>query len=239
VGADPGRLRIAWSTRPPLDVPVDPECARAARETAELLASLGHEVEEADLGLDGEILDEPMGRLWAIANVASYRQVRAFLGREPERDELEITTWELVEWGSRFDAVDLLDTLEEVSAAVRRAAPFFERYAAWVTPTLAQPPLPLGVLNASYGSGPDWWRIDLRFNPWNPVANVMGHPAISLPLGVSSTGLPLGTLLTGRYADEATLLRLAAQLERARPWHDRRPPAPTSAQDRRPPAPAT
>jgi amidase len=224
VGADPGRLRIAWTAKPPLDVPVDPACAAAAQETAELLAALGHEVEEAAPDFDGEVLIEPYARVWAIANQADQREAMRVLGRPLQRDELELTTWELIEYARRFDAVDLLDALGDLARATRQIAPFFERYAAWVTPTLAQPPLPLGILNQSHGGAIEWWRSDCAFNPWNPIANMTGQPAISLPLAWSTDGLPIGTLLTGRYGDEATLFQLAGQLEAARPWIERTPP---------------
>lgn len=224
VGADPGRLRIGWSVRPPIDAPVDPACAAAARSTAELLASLGHLVEEAAPAFDGEVLLGPMGRVWAADNAASVRSVARLIGREPERDELEPTTWELDEVGRGLGAVDLLDAFDALADASRAVGQFFERFDAWLTPTLAQPPTPLGVLNQSYGGGLSWWRFDLTFNPWNPVANVAGLPSISLPLTWSDDGLPIGTLLTAGFGDEVTLLRLAAQLEIARPWADRRPP---------------
>jgi amidase len=224
VGADPGRLRLAWSATPPIDVPVHPDCARAARETAELLASLGHDVEEAAPTFDGGVLIEPLARVWAIANLESYRAAERWLGRPPRRDELEITTWELVEHARRFDAVDLLEALDELATASRAIGPFFERYAAWVTPALAQPPLPLGILNQSQGGAVDWWRFDCAFNPWNPLANVTGQPAMSVPLFWTDDGLPIGTLVTGRFGDEATLFRLAGQLEAARPWAHRWPP---------------
>jgi amidase len=224
VDSDPGRLRIAWSARPPIDVPVDPACAAAARSTAELLAELGHEVEEAAPTFDGEVLIEPLVRVWAICNQDDERRAARFLGRTPRRDELEVTTWELIEYARRFDAVDLLDALAELAAAARAIAPFFERYDAWVTPTLARLPLPLGILNQSYGGAVEWWRFDCGFNPWNPIANVTGQPAISLPLSWTDDGLPVGSLITGRFGDEATLFRLASQLERARPWSDRWPP---------------
>lgn len=224
VGADPGRLRIAWSARPPISAAVHPECAQAARDTAELLASLGHEVEEAAPTFDGETIIEPYVRIWAIDNLASFRAATRELGREPERDELEITTWELIEFARQFDAVDLLDAFDDLAAAARAIGPFFERYDAWVTPALAQPPLPLGVLNASQGGAVEWWRFDCEFNAWNPIANLTGQPAMSVPLAWSSDGLPIGSLIFGHYGDEATLFRLAAQLEAARPWADRRPP---------------
>ncbi|HTC86464.1 MAG TPA: amidase [Candidatus Acidoferrum sp.] len=225
VGADPGRLRIGWSAVPPIDVPVHRDCVTAVRSVAGLLASLGHDVEEAAPDFDGSVLLEPMGRVWAIDNASTARSVARSLGREIAPDELEVTTWELIEYGRRFGAVDLIEAHDALGAATRDIAPFFERYDAWLTPTLAQPPLPLGVLNASYGGELAWWRFDLTFNPWNPVANVTGQPAISLPLGTSADGLPIGSMLMGRFGDEVTLLRLAAQLEAEQPWAQRRPPA--------------
>jgi amidase len=224
VGADPGRLRIAWTARPPFETEVHPDCAAAARQTAELLASLGHEVEEAAPEFDGEALLEPFVRIWATSNLADYRAAREFLGREPSRDELEITTWELVEYARRFDGADLLEAIEQLATASRQVGRFFERYDAWVTPTLAQPPLALGILNQSYGGAVEWWTFDCRFNPWNPIANMTGQPAMSVPLHWTVEGLPVGSLVFGRFGAESSLFRLAGQLEAARPWRDRRPP---------------
>jgi amidase len=224
VGADPGRLRIAWSTKPPIDANVHPECVAAVRSTAELLESLGHHVEEDAPVFDGEALIEPFVRIWATANLADYREARRFLGREPERDELEITSWELVEYARRFDGAELLDAVDTLNAASRQVAPFFERYDAWVTPTLAQPPLGLGILNQSYGGAVEWWRFDCQFNPWNPIANMTGQPAMSVPLHWTADGLPVGSLIFGRFGAESTLFRIAGQLEAARPWRSRRPP---------------
>ena len=141
----PGRLRIAWTAEPPFETNVHPDCVAAARQTAELLVALGHEVEEAAPEFDGEALLEPFVRIWATSNLADYRAARDELGREPERDELEITTWELIEYARRFDGGGLLEAIDTLAAASRRVGRFFERYDAWVTPTLAQPPLPLGI----------------------------------------------------------------------------------------------
>jgi amidase len=225
VGRDPGRLRIAWTATPPFEgVAVDPVCVAAVRDTASLLATLGHDVEEAAPVFDGETLIEPFARVWAIGNQDLHRSVVRHLRREPEVDELEETTWELVEYGKRFDAVDLLDALSDMAAATRAISPFFETHDAWLTPTLARPPEPLGVLNRSRGGAVEWWRFDCSFNPWNPIANMTGQPSISLPLATTAGGLPIGVLLTGCFGDESTLFRLAGQLEAARPWRDRRPP---------------
>ena len=225
VGRDPGRLRIAWTATPPFDgVVVDPSCVAAVRDTAALLATLGHEVEESAPEFDGEILIEPFARVWAIANEESHRSVVRHLGREPEADELEETTWELIDYAKRFDAVDLLDALAQLAGATRAIGPFFETHDVWLTPTLARPPDPLGVLNRSRGGAVEWWRFDCSFNPWNPIANMTGQPAMSLPLAMTDDGLPVGVLLNGRFGDESTLYRLGGQLEAVRPWRERRPP---------------
>lgn len=224
VGFDPGRLRIAWSAEPPLDVDVDPGCAAAARETAALLESLGHAVEETRPEFDGEVLVGPLVTVWAVGNVEDAREAERIVGRALHRDELEATTWELVEFGRTRSALDLVDAVAELGRATRQIGRFFQTYDAWVTPTLARRPMPLGVLNRSYGGAAEWWRFDCTFNAWNPIANITGQPAMSLPLYWTDDGLPIGTLVFGRYGDEATLFRLAAQLEAARPWADRVPP---------------
>ncbi len=224
VGVDPGRLRIAWSARPPLDIPVDPDCVTAVRETASLLASLGHEVEEATPEFDGEVLVDPLVLVWAVGNVGAALECERVLGRPLRTDELEETTWELVEFGRARSALELLGAVSALSAAARRIGAFFETYDAWLTPTLAQRPMPLGVLNRSYGGAAEWWRFDCSFNPWNPIANITGQPAMSVPLYWTHDGLPIGTLVFGRYGQEATLFRLAGQLEAARPWAGRIPP---------------
>jgi amidase len=224
VGVDPGRLRIAWTAQPSLDVEVDEDCAGAARETAELLASLGHRVEEARPEFDSEVLIGPLVTVWAVGNVADAREAERILGRSLRQDELEETTWELVEFGRTRSALDLVDAVAELGRATRLIGRFFETYDAWVTPTLARRPMPLGVLNRSYGGAVEWWRFDCSFNAWNPIANITGQPAMSVPLRWTDDGLPIGTLVVGRYGDEATLFRLAAQLEAARPWSERVPP---------------
>ena len=230
VGADPGRLRIAWSATPPIEASVDPECAAAVRSTAELLASLGHDVEEAAPAFDGEVLIEPLARVWATSNLATVRALEAERGRAVADDELEITTRELRDYALRFDPAGLVDALAQLARIARDIAAFFERYDAWVTPTLARLPERLGVLNQSQGGAVEYWRFDCQFNPWNPIANVTGQPAVSLPLSWSAGGLPVGSLITGRYADEATLYRLAGQLESARPWAHRLPPVHASSE---------
>lgn len=229
VGRDPGRLRIGWTARPTLDVPVDAECVDAVREAAELLASLGHDVEEAAPAVDGEVLVGPLGAVWALGNLADAAYAERLLGRPLGAEELEVTTWELVEHARELSPLDILAAIGALGDAARSVGPFFETYDAWLTPTLARRPERLGVLNRSYGGALAWQRFDCSFNPWNPIANITGHPAMSLPLHWTDDGIPIGVLVTGRHGDEATLFRLAGQLEAVRPWAGRLPPIHASA----------
>jgi len=218
VGADPGRLRIGWSAKAPTGTPVDPECVAAVESTAALLSELGHELEEAAPDFDPSVLVDDLLTIWAVGNTQTHDELARELGRPIGRDELEITTWELVEHGQAVTGVQLADAVSAAQRESRRVAAFFQRYDLWLTPTLAQPPLELGALNRSMGSGPDWWKMDLEFNPFNAVANMTGQPAASLPLHLSADGLPIGTMLTARFGREDTLLRVSAQLESARPF---------------------
>lgn len=224
VGAEPGRLRIGWSTTAPNGAPVDAQVAAATEATARLLADLGHEVEQAAPTVDPAVLLDDLVTLWAVGNAQAHAALVRERGRELDRDQLELTTWELVEYGQAKTAVELADAIASTHAEARRVSAFYEHHDLWLTPTLAQPPLALGELNRSMGSGPGWWRMDLDFNPFNPIANLTGQPAASLPLHVSSGGLPIGTMLTARFGREDVLIQVSAQLEQALPWASRLPP---------------
>ncbi len=220
---DPGNLRIALSTEHTFGGAVDADCALAAERTAELLASLGHRVTVDAPSFDHTAIIEPMLRLWATANLEGKLGFEAVLGRALRRDELEETTWELVEYAERLTDADLAQAGEQIAAASDQIAHFFEDYDLWLTPTLAQAPPPLGVLNRSVGSAAGWWNYDLEFNPWCPIANVSGGAAASLPLFTNGDGLPIGSMLTAGLGQESLLLRVCAQLEDADPWGERRP----------------
>jgi amidase len=222
---DPSPMRIAWSARAPLGIAVDAECRRAVEETAKSLEELGHHLFEDDPSYDEEVLTDPMLALWAVGNAGELDGIASKIGRPPRHDELEVTTWELIDHGRGVSAVELVQAANQIHTATRAIAPFFSRYDVWLTPTLSKPPLPLGLLNQSYGGAREWWNYDLSFNPWNPIANLTGNPAMSLPLAWSESGLPIGVMFLGRYGDEAGLFRLAGQLERAAGWAGRAPSA--------------
>jgi amidase len=229
VGIPPGRLRIGWTSTPAIDTTIDPECVAAVRSAAQLLEDLGHDVTEAAPTLDGEVIIRSLLAVWAAGNLEDALDIERLLGHALEPDELEITTWELVEHGRSLSAQDLFEAIAAFGATTRAFGTFFEDHDLWLTPTLARPPEKLGVLNQSSGSALGWQQMDSGFNPFNPWANISGCPSMSLPLHWSAEGLPIGVLATARYGDEATLFRLGAQLEAARPWADRWPAIATGA----------
>ena len=194
------------------------------RAAANLLASLGHIVEEAHPTFDAGVLVEPLATIWSVGNVIDAELCETVLGRAPSDDELELTTRELVDHGRTLSAIQVVDAVASFGRATRQFAGFFETYDLWLTPTLARRPQPLGVLNQSMGGALAWQRFDDSFNPWNPIANISGQPAMSVPLHWTDDGVPIGVLFTGRWGEEGLLLSLAGQLEAVRPWADRRPP---------------
>jgi amidase len=138
-------------------------------------------------------------------------------------EDMEPLTWVLYEIGRRQSGADYLLAVQTLQGISRKAARFHRDYDVFLTPTLAKPPLPLG----SFGSLPDdalkGLRCSAAFAAFTPIANITGQPAMSVPLFWNAEGLPIGTHFVGRFGDEATLFRLAAQLEAARPWARRRP----------------
>jgi amidase len=223
VDVDPGSLRIGMSTSHPVGEDVHPDCVAATEHTAALLAALGHTIDDAAPEFDTSAMTTSMLDVWAVGNAAWHDALVAALGRTLGPDDLEPTTWELVEHGRGLAATDLARALDQLEAAAWQIAAFFESHDLWLTPTLAQPPPPLGELNRSLGSATAWWNYDMTFNPWNPIANICGSPAASLPLYWNQAGLPIGTMLTAPFGGEASLIAVSAGLERADPWTDRIP----------------
>lgn len=224
VGADPGRLRIAFSVESPTGTTVHDDCVKAVRDAAALCAGLGHEVEEAAPAVLGEQLVQPFLTIWAAGCAMAVDGFALITGRTATPDQFEPLTWALCEMGRRTSASSYLIAVALLQMVARDAGHFLVDYDVWLTPTLTEPPLPLG----SFDSPPEnpLKGIDraAEFMPFTPIANFTGLPAMSVPLFWNAGGLPVGTHFTGRFGDEATLFRLAAQLEEARPWAGRRPP---------------
>lgn len=224
LGKAPGKLRIAVSKRVMPGDTLDSACVDAVDKTAKLLESLGHVVEEADPGLD---LDFIAGFWRMNASVGAHLTLsrrEALLGRKLTEADVEAVTWAAYHAGGKVSAVELSAGIQEVHLMGRRLAEFHETHDLLLTPTLAQRPVKLGHLSMMVDDVDAYWDRLFRFIPFTPQQNLSGQPAISLPLHWSEDGLPIGVQLAGRFGDEATLLRVAAQLEEAAPWADRIPP---------------
>jgi amidase len=226
VGAAPGRLRIALATRPFNGMPVDPVCVRAAEAAAKLCEELGHVVEEATPAFDAAGLDEHFNRVFAVGATGNIRLRARALGRELEPSGFERVTWATIQEADRVPGPTYVQSVNRLHGIAREIAPFFRTYDLLLTPSLAEPPVKLGVIDMMSEDLAGYRDRLWRFTPFTYAFNVTGQPAMSVPLAWSEAGLPQGVQFVGRYGDEATLFRLAAQLEAARPWADRLPPEP-------------
>ena len=220
----PSRLRIGFTTLMPLlDAQLDRACERAAQDAAALLQSLGHEVEEVQPPWQRPGLLELFTQAFGPAISSSIAAAGLLAGREPRADDMEALSWELWQSSKRIDAVQAELARYALQAFARSVTRWAAPYDALLTPALAQPPLPIGTLDPC---GPDplgTFDRSGHFTPFTAISNVTGSPAISLPLYQHDDGLPLAVQLVGRPAQEGALLALAAQVEAAAPWGDRRP----------------
>ena len=225
VGRAPGRLRIALTTAAFNDHAVDPECADAARAAAKLCESLGHTVEEARPQIDAQALGLAV-RIVIGANVRAALEARAAaLGRPLAETDVERVTWGRVLEGVKFTAWEYARSIGIIHRTGRAVARFFTTYDVLLSPTMCRPPQRLGVLNMSSTDDAAYLDAVLASVGFTSLFNNSGNPAMSVPLATSRDGLPIGIQFAGRFGDEATLFRLAGQLEAASPWADRRPRA--------------
>ena len=247
VRRDPGRLRIAFSTRSLFGRDTHPDCVAAVREAAALLARLGHEVTEAHPPIEREALVHAYLVVVATCTAGVVRQIGELRGRRVRGRELEPTTQFLVTLGEALPAAEFEFARLKFHAAARALAPFFAAHDVFVDATLAWPPPRIG----EWALAPHLQWAIRRFSGVLPRAvmrraldhfaaeglertantmlfNMSGQPAMSVPLHVNAAGLPIGVQCVGRFGDEATLFRLAAQLEQAAPWIERMPAEPAA-----------
>ncbi len=224
VKSSAGRLKIAFTTESGTGVPIHRDCINAVQEAVKLCKELGHEVTEAAPAIAGELVTQMFMTLYAAGNAWVINGFSMITGKTPSEKHFEPLTWALYQMGSQVPASDYMLAITGLQRISRDVAQFMVDYDVWLTPTLAEPPLPLGTLD----SPPDDPLYGLmrsgEYVPHTPICNFTGQPAMSVPLYWNKEGLPIGTHFVARFGDEATLFRLAAQLEQARPWADRRPP---------------
>ena len=238
----PGRLRVAFTTRSFFGKTTDPICAQAVHDTVKLLASLGHDVEEAHPTFDSDALVQAYLVQVGTATASEIADFARWTGKTPRSSDFEPATWFLRQVGHAMGAVDLLQARDAIQTAGRQLGAFHQKYDVLVSPTLAHPPVRLGELGlkpldrvglAALRALPLRPAIlavlaqlaadNFEKMPNTQIFNQTGQPAVSLPLHMSPDGLPIGVQFSAAYGEEGLLLRLAAQLEQAAPWIDRRP----------------
>jgi len=222
VGTDPGKLRIAWTAAAPNGVSIDPQCLRALADTVRLCADLGHRVEERDPEIEPTAVVPTFLTLVSantVVNLASHPSA----GRAARENEVERITWLTAKRGENVKGPDYVRATQAAHRLGRQMAAFHSEWDVLLTPGLATPPVKLGWIDPMLDDVDEYWRRVFAFSPFTVWFNLAGQPALMLPLGETSGGLPVAVQLVARYGDEATLFRLGAQLESARPWFRRKP----------------
>ena len=227
----PGRLRILFHDDIPQVLEKEnavsdkphPEVRAGLLRAAALLEELGHDVEEGSLGIDFRGAYQSLLAVGGSAFAAGLAQQSSDMGREPQPGELEAMTLKRLETGRRMRGADAMGGWGILRMFSRQVLRRVADYDVVLSPVLARPVPQLGYIDPVNGDPDEVERRQIECFPYPALQNVTGQPAMSVPLEQSSDGSPLGMMFAGRYGDEGTLFRLAAQLEQARPWSHRRP----------------
>ena len=213
VGRDPGSLRIGLVTEAWNGAPVDAECVAAVEHAGKLCEARGHRIVPVDLSHDGQRLIDDCNLLLfsGLGGLLAMRE--AELGRKARREELEPLTWAAIAAYSRTLAVEMHGALARINRVVRQTARAWRNVDVVITPTLSRPPVRLGVLRTDSDDLPSALAAVFSYCAFTPLFSASGQPAMSLPLAKSRDGLPIGVQCVARFGDDATLFRLAAQLE--------------------------
>jgi Asp-tRNA(Asn)/Glu-tRNA(Gln) amidotransferase A subunit family amidase len=221
----PGTLRIAFSSANPRGLPVHADCEAAISEAARLCESLGHQVEEAWPDYDHDALAGASYGIIGPHIEATIQEIEAKLERPVKDDELEHITSMMRVVAQQQSASEYVAAVRTMHRISREIALFWQRYDVLLTPTLGLPPQPHGRLGFDEGDDYEaFGELMATYVPFSNAANLTGQPSMSVPLHWNEDGLPIGAMFTGAFGDEARLFSLAAQLEEAAPWFDRRPP---------------
>ena len=221
---EPGALRVAVVTNPPIDVPIDPVRSEAALDAGRLLESLGHHVEETEAPWRDDTLLRAFTALFAPLVTLQVAFGRLVHGREPTEAEMEPLSWGLWQLVQGMSALDTHLASAQLQIFARGLLSWMDQYDVIVAPALAEAPVVLDTVDWRTDDPMGLFTRSGAFTPFTAVANVTGQPAIALPLA-EHDGLPVGVQLFGRPAREGDLLAVAAQIEAARPWAQRRPAA--------------
>jgi len=221
----PGKLKIAYCTDTPSKTPPTADVQAVFDSTLKLLEDLGHTlIEKKELPIDWRKLYKAQSFVSGAMLVASIKDWSRTLGREPTEDEFEPLAWMAYTGSMRLTGEQVGWGLQMMRYISRQIVGLWRDFDVLFSPVTISPPPAIGHLDPVNVDPREFNKRQSRIFGYTPPFNMTGQPSISLPLGMSAGKLPIGMMFTGRYADEATLYRLAAQLEEARPWIDRTPP---------------
>lgn len=242
IGADPGPLKIGFSTAHPLGQPVDDHCKEAVHNTAKLLESLGYRVEEVDFPCTPEDLTHTFIMMVFGETAAALRRMADDIGRPVRRSDVEVTTWAIAMLGKAYTAGDFAYARGKWNDLYRRMGVFHQQYDILLTPTCSMAPFEIGALQPSTAEKRLLEMIStfnltklLKANvdplaektfayiPFTPLANMTGQPSMSMPLHWTPDNLPVGVMFTAALGNDDILIRLASQIEEAWPWMDKVP----------------
>jgi amidase len=222
-GREPGRLRIGVTTDPPIEAPLDPAGEKAVEDAAQLLAELGHEVEQVEAPWNGQDVEHVFTTVFCTGIAIAVFFGGQVSGREPREELVEPLSWTIWRGVNEYGGLHYALAKLRLEGFSRALVGMWKDHDVLLTPALAERPLPIGEIDACSDEPWEDFRRSGRFTPFTAIFNVTGQPAISLPLFHGDDGLPIAVQLAGPPAGEETLLSLAAQLEAARPWADLRP----------------
>lgn len=223
IAQKPKRLKIAVALKGLDGVPFSMEVTEAVQNAARLCTELGHHVEEASPSVNAEEMTFAFMTLWASNTTYGVDLLARMTGVKPSLDVVEGLTMGLYDRGKALTAVHQIWAQQALFRTARIAAKFHETYDLWLTPTLSRPPLKLGVIDVNEQNVEEAFAPILGYVPFTAMQNGTGQPAINLPLHWCKAGLPVGVQFVARNGDEVTLLKLAAEIEAAHPWFDKRP----------------
>ncbi|MFN0111162.1 MAG: amidase [Blastocatellia bacterium] len=227
VGLPPGKLRIALAIEPTTGAPVDAECRQATLDAAKLCESLGHKVVEAKLPIDDAVMRGAFLTIIRVSMARTLTDAAKTLGRAITEQDVEPITWLIAQAGKEISSVDYSRAIATMHQTGLAMAKFMQAYDVILSPTLARLPVKLGVLSLSRSDVQGYTKDVSEFGPHCALYNVTGQPSMSVPLHWTKNGangsLPVGVMFSGRFGEDGLLFRLAAQLEKAKPWAGRRP----------------
>ena len=216
-------LRIAVSTTPLTGETLHPECLKAVEQTAKLCEDLGHHVEWAEPKFDHQLFLKAFGATWTAFAAWAIRDWANKCGITPSEEKFEPNTWQMYLSGERRSSGQYLRAIQDIQRVARKVGAFFETYDVTLTPTLAQPPVPLGYFHWEAGAREEFLSHLGEYSGFTSIANGTGQPAMSVPLHWTPECLPIGVHFMAGFGNEGVLFNLAGQLEKARPWSQLKP----------------